>query len=131
MAKKSKKASEKWSGGVVRIDTADKQRLILKPQQQHNLSMAPNRAGAGRITSASITLAGQVLPQPAYNIDAKSGLIIRPWSDWQNFLKTRLPVWCYRCGDVVTRGIALHDLTFDVLENDITFTVRNGEVQHL
>ena len=44
MAKKSKKSSEKWSGGVVRIDTADKQRLILKPQQQHNLSMAPNRA---------------------------------------------------------------------------------------
>eukprot|EP01044_Picomonas_judraskeda_P026369 COSAG03_NODE_7980_length_849_cov_1.114667_1_plen_129_part_10 len=36
--------SEKWSGGVVRIDTADKQRLVLKPQQQHNLSMAPNRA---------------------------------------------------------------------------------------
>ena len=44
-------------------------------------------AGNGRITSASITLAGQVLPQPAYNIDAKDGVIIRPWSDWQNFLK--------------------------------------------
>ena len=30
---------------------------------------------------------GQVLPQPAYQIDAKDGVIIRPWSDWQNFLK--------------------------------------------
>eukprot|EP01044_Picomonas_judraskeda_P022515 COSAG03_NODE_5632_length_1205_cov_1.204340_1_plen_297_part_10 len=46
--------------------------------------------GNGRITSASITLAGQVLPQPAYQIDAKDGKIIRPWSDWQGFLKSSI-----------------------------------------
>jgi hypothetical protein len=38
-----KKAATQWSGGSVRIDTADKQRLVQAPQQQHNLSMAPNR----------------------------------------------------------------------------------------
>eukprot|EP01046_Picozoa_sp_COSAG06_P009733 COSAG06_NODE_513_length_14851_cov_16.976478_14_plen_546_part_00 len=47
-------------------------------------------SGNGRITSASITLAGQVLPQPAYQIDAKDGKIIRPWSDWQGFLKSSI-----------------------------------------
>ena len=46
--------------------------------------------GNGRVTSASITLAGQVLPQPAYQIDAKSGLIVRPWHDWQGFLKSSI-----------------------------------------
>ena len=39
----SKKAAMQWSGGSVRVDTADKQRLVQAPQQQNNLSMAPNR----------------------------------------------------------------------------------------
>ena len=76
-------------------------RIILGLREGGTPSLAQNRellgltagklghdgTGAGRITSASITLAGQVLPQPAYQIDAKDGVIIRPWSDWQNFLK--------------------------------------------
>ena len=37
------KASTQWSGGSVRIDTEDKKRLVQRPQQQHNLSMTPNR----------------------------------------------------------------------------------------
>ena len=35
--------SKSWSGGTVKIDTADKKHLVKAPQQQHNLSMAPNR----------------------------------------------------------------------------------------
>ena len=37
------KANTKWTGGSVRLDTADKKRLLQRPQQQHNLSMTPNR----------------------------------------------------------------------------------------
>ena len=32
-----------WSGGTVKVDTADKKHLVKTPQQQHNLAMAPNR----------------------------------------------------------------------------------------
>ena len=32
-----------WSGGTVKVDTADKKHLVKEPQQQHNLAMAPNR----------------------------------------------------------------------------------------
>ena len=32
-----------WSGGTVKVDTADKKHLVKVPQQQHNLAMAPNR----------------------------------------------------------------------------------------
>ena len=38
-----KKASTTWSGGSIKLDTADKKQLIAHPQQQHNLSLAPNR----------------------------------------------------------------------------------------
>ena len=38
-----KKASTTWSGGSIRLDTADKKELIAHPQQQHNLSLAPSR----------------------------------------------------------------------------------------
>ena len=38
-----KKASTTWSGGSIKLDTADKKELIAHPQQQHNLSLAPNR----------------------------------------------------------------------------------------
>ena len=79
-------------------------RIILGLREGGTPSLAVNRellgrtagklghdgAGNGRITSASITLAGQVLPQPAYQIDAKDGQIIRPWSDWQGFLKSSI-----------------------------------------
>ena len=37
------KASTTWSGGSIKLDTADKKQLIAHPQQQHNLSLAPNR----------------------------------------------------------------------------------------
>ena len=37
------KASTQWTGGSVKLDTADKKRLLQRPQQQHNLSMTPNR----------------------------------------------------------------------------------------
>ena len=29
---------QSWSGGTVKIDTADKKHLVKAPQQQHNLS---------------------------------------------------------------------------------------------
>ena len=37
------KKSTTWSGGSVKLDTADKKQLVATPQQQHNLSIAPNR----------------------------------------------------------------------------------------
>jgi hypothetical protein len=79
-------------------------RIILGLREGGTPSLAVNREllgrtagklghdgdGNGRITSASITLAGQVLPQPAFQIDAKAGKIIRPWSEWQGFLKSSI-----------------------------------------
>ena len=38
-----KKSATTWSGGSVKLDTADKKQLVATPQQQHNLSIAPNR----------------------------------------------------------------------------------------
>ena len=38
-----KKGATTWSGGSVKLDTADKKQLVATPQQQHNLSIAPNR----------------------------------------------------------------------------------------
>ena len=35
--------SATWSGGSVKLDTADKKQLVATPQQKHNLSIAPNR----------------------------------------------------------------------------------------
>ena len=33
-----KKGATTWSGGSVKLDTADKKQLVATPQQQHNLS---------------------------------------------------------------------------------------------
>ena len=42
-----KKSATTWSGGSVKLDTADKKQLAATPQQQHNLSIAPNRNVGG------------------------------------------------------------------------------------
>ena len=41
----------------------------------------------GSISSLQITLGGQSLPSPAYNLNFKTGQTIVPWADWQSFFK--------------------------------------------
>ena len=57
-----------WSGGTVKVDTADKKHLVKAPQQQHNLAMAPNRCvlltgppNAGKSATSVLTAAGAAL----------------------------------------------------------------------